>query len=148
MALELRPAHDPAKKYGFVGVVISVDDVSASIWLWHERDGAWAADKVVSIPTPPGPRPPPGDRAADTHDRVRADITGDTGTVTLRTGGKLYHIGVGRTDARTHVLMLVHDLDIRVINRDTGELIRALTLNPAKDYQPQPRKENDVPRHL
>jgi transposase len=45
-------------------------------------------------------------------------------------------------------LALIADLDIRIINRDTGELIRALTLNPAKDYQPQPRKENDVPRHL
>src|SRR6266700_3041308 len=33
MALELRPAHDPAKKYGFVGVVVSVEDLSASIWL-------------------------------------------------------------------------------------------------------------------
>jgi methanethiol oxidase len=55
MALELRPAHDPAKKYGFVGVVISVEDLSASIWLWHERDGKWAADKVISIPAEPAP---------------------------------------------------------------------------------------------
>jgi selenium-binding protein 1 len=45
----------PAKKYGFVGVVISVEDLSASIWLWHERDGAWAADKVISIPAEPAP---------------------------------------------------------------------------------------------
>jgi 56kDa selenium binding protein (SBP56)/Berberine and berberine like len=58
MALELRPAHDPAKKYGFVGVVISVEDLSASIWLWRERDGAWAADKVVSIPAEPAPTQP------------------------------------------------------------------------------------------
>ncbi len=55
MALELRPAHDPAKKYGFVGVVVSVEDLSASIWLWHERDGAWAADKVITIPAEPAP---------------------------------------------------------------------------------------------
>jgi methanethiol oxidase len=39
LALGLRPAHDPAKKYGFVGVVVSVEDPSASIWLWHERHG-------------------------------------------------------------------------------------------------------------
>ena len=38
MVLELRPAHDPTKTYGFVGVVVSVEDLSASIWLWH-RDG-------------------------------------------------------------------------------------------------------------
>ena len=37
MVLELRPAHDPPKTYGFVGVVISVEDLSASVWLWHQR---------------------------------------------------------------------------------------------------------------
>ena len=37
MVLELRPAHDPSKAYGFAGVVISVEDLSASIWLWHRR---------------------------------------------------------------------------------------------------------------
>jgi hypothetical protein len=50
-ALELRPAHDPTQQYGFVGVVVSVEDLSASIWLWHEGDdGRWAAQKVISIP--------------------------------------------------------------------------------------------------
>jgi selenium-binding protein 1 len=54
MALELRPAHNPDKKYGFVGVVVSVEDLSASIWLWHEGDdGKWAARKVISIPAEP-----------------------------------------------------------------------------------------------
>jgi selenium-binding protein 1 len=53
MTLELRPAHDPAQTYGFVGVVISVEDLSASVWLWHRRDGRWAADKVISIPAEP-----------------------------------------------------------------------------------------------
>jgi methanethiol oxidase len=32
MVLELRPAHDPTKAFGFVGVVISVEDLSASVW--------------------------------------------------------------------------------------------------------------------
>jgi methanethiol oxidase len=54
MALELRPAHNPDKTYGFVGVVISVEDLSASIWLWHRQDdGTWAAEKVISIPAEP-----------------------------------------------------------------------------------------------
>jgi selenium-binding protein 1 len=30
-------------------------DLSASIWLWHEQDGQWAADKVISIPAEPAP---------------------------------------------------------------------------------------------
>jgi selenium-binding protein 1 len=55
MALELRPAHDPAKKYGFVGVVVSVEDLSASVWLWHEQDGQWTASKVITIPAEPAP---------------------------------------------------------------------------------------------
>jgi len=82
------------------------------------------------------PKAIPGDRAADSHDRVRTDIVGSTGTVTLRTGGKLYHIGVGRAHTRTHVLLLVHDLDIRIIDAATGELLRQLTLDTSRDYQP------------
>ena len=34
VVLELRPAHDPDKAYGFVGVVTSTADLSASVWLW------------------------------------------------------------------------------------------------------------------
>jgi selenium-binding protein 1 len=53
MVLELRPAHDPAKEYGFVGVVTSVEDLSASVWVWH-RDGAgFAVTKVIDIPAEP-----------------------------------------------------------------------------------------------
>ena len=55
MVLELRPAHDPTKTYGFVGVVVSVEDLSASIWLWHQDNGEWAATKVISIPAEPAP---------------------------------------------------------------------------------------------
>jgi len=55
MVLELRPAHDPTKKYGFAGVVVSVEDLSASIWLWHEDGDHWAASKVISIPAEPAP---------------------------------------------------------------------------------------------
>ena len=82
------------------------------------------------------PKAAPGDRAADTHDRVRTDIIGKTGTVTLRHGGRLYHIGTGRTHVQTPVLMLIHDLHIRVINAATGELLRELTIDPTRDYQP------------
>jgi len=85
------------------------------------------------------PKAIPGDRAADTHHRVRADIIDDTGTVTLRHAGRLYHIGTGRTHARTRVLLLVRDLDIRIINAATGELLRQLTLDPARNYQPAGR---------
>jgi selenium-binding protein 1 len=53
MALELRPSHDPEATWGFVGVVVSTADLSASVWRWY-RDGAtWSVDKVISIPAVP-----------------------------------------------------------------------------------------------
>src|ERR1051325_1090564 len=43
MVLELRPAHDPSRDYGFVGVVVSLKDLSASVWVWYREDGGkWA----------------------------------------------------------------------------------------------------------
>jgi selenium-binding protein 1 len=57
MPLELRPAHDPTEAYGFVGCVISTEDLSASIWLWHREgsngDGTWKVRKVIDIPAEP-----------------------------------------------------------------------------------------------
>jgi selenium-binding protein 1 len=53
MVLEVRPAHDPAKTHGFVGVVISVEDLSGSIWMWHRDGDRWAAHKVITIPAEP-----------------------------------------------------------------------------------------------
>jgi transposase InsO family protein len=69
--------------------------------------------------------------------RVRRDVVDSDGKLTLRHNGRLHHIGVGRTHARTPILMLINDLDIRIIQAHTGELIRDLILNPAIDYQPQ-----------
>ncbi|CAN5817588.1 selenium-binding protein SBP56-related protein [soil metagenome] len=53
MVLELRPAHDPDATYGFVGVVVSTADLSASIWRWYRDGDQWAADKVITIPAEP-----------------------------------------------------------------------------------------------
>ena len=62
MVLELRPAHNPTRAYGFVGVVISLADLSANIFLWYldttakgERGarGVWKAQKVITIPAEP-----------------------------------------------------------------------------------------------
>jgi selenium-binding protein 1 len=53
MVLELRPAHDPAKAWGLVGVTISVEDLSGSVWLWHRDGDRWTARKVITIPAEP-----------------------------------------------------------------------------------------------
>jgi selenium-binding protein 1 len=59
MVLELRPAHDPSRAYGFVGVVVSLKDLSSSIWVWYREEGngsasgKWAIKKVIEIPAEP-----------------------------------------------------------------------------------------------
>jgi transposase InsO family protein len=71
-----------------------------------------------------------------THDRIRHDTVDKAGSVTLRYRSRLHHIGIGRTHAGTCVILLVQDLDIRVVNAATGELLRDLILDPSRDYQP------------
>jgi selenium-binding protein 1 len=53
MVLELRPAHDPTKAYGFVGVVVSTADLSASVWTWFQSNGSWDVRKIIEIPAEP-----------------------------------------------------------------------------------------------
>lgn len=74
----------------------------------------------------------------DPHGRVRHDVVDSNGKLTLRHNSKLHHIGVGRRYAGTPVLMLVHDLHIRIVRAGSTELIRELTLDPTRDYQPRP----------
>ncbi|MCV7400448.1 transposase [Mycobacterium fragae] len=73
----------------------------------------------------------------DTHHRVRHDTVDQFGKLSLRHAGRLHHIGVGRTHTHTRVVMLIQDLNIRIINAATGNLIRQLTLDPTRDYQPR-----------
>lgn len=79
-------------------------------------------------------------RDTETHDRIRHDIVDKSGSVTLRVAGQLRHIGVGRTHARTPVILLIQNLDVRVVNAATGELLRELTIDPDRDYQPNTPK--------
>jgi selenium-binding protein 1 len=53
IVLELRPAHDPSKTYGFAGVVVNLKDLSSSIWLWRRENGGWGIQKVIDIPAEP-----------------------------------------------------------------------------------------------
>jgi hypothetical protein len=66
---------------------------------------------------------------------VHRDKVDATGTVTLRHRAKLHHIGVGRAHKHKRVLMLVADLEVRVIDQQ-GTMLRHLSLDPTKDYQP------------
>jgi transposase InsO family protein len=79
------------------------------------------------------------------HFRVRKDRVDTDGKLTLRHGSRLHHIGIGRAWAGTRILMLIRELDIRIITED-GELVRELTLDPHRDYQPQGRSVDTMSR--
>jgi selenium-binding protein 1 len=53
LVFELRPAHDPRRTYGFVGVVLSLKDLSSSIWIWYRENEKWTVRKVIDIPAEP-----------------------------------------------------------------------------------------------
>jgi transposase InsO family protein len=80
-------------------------------------------------------RPAPAGRPK-AHFRIRHDEVDTNGTVTLRHGSRLHHIGIGRAHKGRSVKLLIADRDIRVLDPDTGELIRRLTLDLSRDYQP------------
>ncbi len=81
------------------------------------------------------PKATPGNRDDDTHDRVRHNRVETSGKITLRHQGTPHSIGIRRTHARTRVIVLVQDLDIRIVDAATGELLRELTLDTSKRYQ-------------
>jgi hypothetical protein len=89
----------------------------------------------------------PGDRSTDAHDRVRHGVIDTRGKVTLRVSGRLHHINIGTPYASVRVLLVVHDLEVWVVDVGTGELLRELVIDPSKDYQgnglpPGPRKRS------
>ena len=53
MALEVRPSHDPDATWGFLGVVVSTEDLSGSVWRWFQDGGEWKVEKVITIPAEP-----------------------------------------------------------------------------------------------
>jgi transposase InsO family protein len=70
------------------------------------------------------------------HYRVRHDKIDSNGKLTLRYNSRLHHIGLGRRHADTPVLLLVHDLHVRVLTTG-GHLLHDFQLDPSRDYQPQ-----------
>jgi transposase InsO family protein len=72
---------------------------------------------------------------AQSYFRVREDRVDETGKVSLRYDSRLYKIGLGRAHKGRAIKLLIADRDVRVID-SSGELIRELTLDPSRIYQP------------
>jgi transposase InsO family protein len=83
---------------------------------------------------------PPTEPADRTHARIRQDKV-NNGKITLRHGGTLYSIGLGRHLTGRPVTALVHGLHITVLDATTGEVLRELTLDTRRKYQPQNSKK-------
>ena len=83
------------------------------------------------------PKDQPHHAGAGVHYRIRYDRIDKTGAVSLRRAGQMHHISIGRAHTGTPIVMLINNLNIRVINQDTGELLRTLTLDPNRGYQPR-----------
>ena len=90
---------------------------------------------------------PTADRSGDVHYRVLTDRIDLNGKLSLRLNGRMHHIGIGTEHARTHVLKLVDGLHVRIINAATGELLRELTIDPDRDYQPLGRPPGPKPKN-
>ena len=80
---------------------------------------------------------------------MRQDKVDKSGKVSLRYDSRLYKIGVGRAHRGRPVKLLIADRSIRVIDLQ-DELIRELTLDPSRSYQPiSPVYDvSDVPTHV
>lgn len=70
---------------------------------------------------------------AEPDTRVRHDIIGTNGTITLRYKTKMRHIAVGRDHRGTRIIILQKARDVRLINQD-GEILRQITLEDDKLY--------------
>ena len=77
----------------------------------------------------------PAQQPAALDHRVRRDKIDAFGRVTLRYLGRLRHIAVGNAHKNRKVRLLVAGPDVRIIT-DDGELLRALTIDPNRNYQP------------
>ena len=73
-----------------------------------------------------------------TYFRVREDRVDKAGKVSLRYDSRLYKIGLGRAYRGRQIKLLIADRNVRVIDLN-GELIRELTLDPSRIYQPLSR---------
>jgi hypothetical protein len=87
------------------------------------------------------------------HLRVRHDTVDKAGRVTLRHLSRLHHIGIGRRYIGARITLLVAGPHIRVVDADGG-LLRELTIDPTRDYQPlgtpvgRPKIGHYVPRQV
>lgn len=77
--------------------------------------------------------------------RTRTDRVDRDGKVTLRYAGKLRHLGMGRANIASPVLMLIRDNTVITSHADTGQHIATHHIDRTRDYQPPQRPQPAEP---
>jgi hypothetical protein len=129
-------AHQPHART-IAALQAQLDDFAAHYNTQRPRPGIGRRTPATAYAAPPKAGPTRQGVLIDEHYRVRRDRIDRDGKLTIRHNSRLHHIGLGRRHAGTRVITLVHELDIHVLDENTGELLRALTLDPTRDYQRQ-----------
>ena len=101
---------------------------SSTLYNHHRPHRSLRIERHPPSPTRHAPKPHPA--TAPTPTTASATTASTTADVSLRVNGHLHHIGIGRTHTGTRIILLIDDLDIRIINAATGEIFRHLTLDP------------------
>jgi len=71
----------------------------------------------------------------DNEYRTRNDKVDKHGSITIRYGGKLRHLGIGRGHNEKSVLMLIKGNHVVVSDAGSGEILGEFLIDEAKDYQ-------------
>ena len=87
------------------------------------------------------PKAHPAGRGAPGHFRLRYDVTDSKGAMTLRRGGRLYHLKIGAAHARRRVLAIVDEHEVTVVALDTGEVLSVHRIEPDKGYWRNTRRD-------
>lgn len=73
--------------------------------------------------------------------RIRYDRIDQTGKISIRRGGRMHHIGIGRAHAGRRAIALADEYEITVIDLLTGEVLSTHLIQPDKSYWARQRKE-------
>jgi hypothetical protein len=74
------------------------------------------------------------DKDSSAHYRVRFDHVDRFGKVTLRRAGVMHHLGIGIEHRGRKLMMLVDEVEVKVIDNVTGEIISTHLIEPEKNY--------------
>ena len=71
------------------------------------------------------------------HYRVRFDSVDKFGKISIRRGGKMHHLGLGRIHAKTPVIILIDESKATVTHATTGEVLTTHIIQQNQSYWPK-----------